>query len=144
MEIRPILASLRKHRIPAILIVLEIALACAVLCNAVFMISQRVVDIHRPMPSTNKASVVITLRGTTEEASSDIPRNLARVARHRRRAGGGGHQHGAAEHQQLGLGVRYHAGYHIPMNTNVSLYFLGEGRRQGAWPAIAAGAFLQR
>ena len=30
MEIRPIFASLRKHRIPALLIVLEIALACAV------------------------------------------------------------------------------------------------------------------
>ena len=48
MEIRPILASLRKHRIPATLIVLEIALACAVLCNAVFMIGQRMADIHWP------------------------------------------------------------------------------------------------
>jgi putative ABC transport system permease protein len=28
--------------------VLEIALACAVLCNAVFMIGQRMADIHWP------------------------------------------------------------------------------------------------
>ena len=46
MDIQPILSALRKHKIPAALIVLEIALACAVLCNAVFMIGQRVGEIH--------------------------------------------------------------------------------------------------
>jgi putative ABC transport system permease protein len=41
MQIRPILAALRKHRLATLLIVLEIALACAVLCNACFMIAHR-------------------------------------------------------------------------------------------------------
>lgn len=78
MEIAPILASLRKHRIPALLIVLEIALACAVLCNAVFMISQRMASIHMPNAIAESQLSVITLNGAdVQHANSDIPRDLA-------------------------------------------------------------------
>jgi putative ABC transport system permease protein len=42
MQIRPILSALRRHRLATLLIALEIALACAVLCNACFMIIHRV------------------------------------------------------------------------------------------------------
>ena len=78
MEIRPILASLHKHRIPAVLIVLEIALACAVLCNAVFMISQRVADIHMRNAIDERGISVVTVNGADPaRAASDIPRNLA-------------------------------------------------------------------
>lgn len=77
MEIRPILASLRKHRIPALLIMLEIALACAVLCNAVFMISQRVTDIHLPNAIDEQGISVINIEGTDpKQAIDDIPRYL--------------------------------------------------------------------
>jgi putative ABC transport system permease protein len=49
MDILPILATLRRHKITALLIVLEIALTCAIVCNAVFLIAQR---LHRmDMPS---------------------------------------------------------------------------------------------
>ena len=41
MDIKPILATLSRHRIAASLIVLEIALACAVLCNALFLAASR-------------------------------------------------------------------------------------------------------
>src|SRR3569623_1774443 len=41
MDIRPILAALRRHRLATLLIALEIALACAVLCNACFLIVAR-------------------------------------------------------------------------------------------------------
>lgn len=78
MDIRPIFASLRRHRIPALLIVLEIALACAVLCNAVFMISQRVASIRLPNAIDEAGIAEVTLNGTDPElAGSDIPRNLA-------------------------------------------------------------------
>ena len=78
MQIRPILASLRKHRIPATLIVLEIALACAVLCNAVFMIGQRLGDIHWPNGIDEAGISVVTVNGTDPAlAASDIPRDLA-------------------------------------------------------------------
>lgn len=76
-EIRPILASLGKHRIPAMLIVLEIALACAVLCNAVFMIGQRVADIHLTNAMDEAGVSVIQVRGTDpQQAANDIPRDL--------------------------------------------------------------------
>ncbi|MGH8213085.1 MAG: ABC transporter permease [Rhodanobacteraceae bacterium] len=41
MEILPILSTLRRHKITALLIMLEIALTCAIVCNAVFLIEQR-------------------------------------------------------------------------------------------------------
>ncbi|MEI7036410.1 ABC transporter permease [Fulvimonas yonginensis] len=82
MEIRPILASLRKHRIPALLIVLEIALACAVLCNAVFMISRRASEIRLPDAIDEQNLSVVTLTGADpDRASSEIPRNLDALRR---------------------------------------------------------------
>ncbi|NYE28179.1 putative ABC transport system permease protein [Rhodanobacter sp. K2T2] len=42
MQIRPVLSALRRHRLATLLIALEIALACAVLCNAFFLIATRV------------------------------------------------------------------------------------------------------
>ena len=78
MEIRPILSSLRKHRIPALLIVLEIALACAVLCNAVFLIGQRIADIRWPNGIDQPNLSVVTVNGADPaRAAGDIPSNLA-------------------------------------------------------------------
>jgi putative ABC transport system permease protein len=78
MDIRPILASLRKHKIPALLIVLEIALACAVLCNAVFMISGRIADVRSPDAIDEQGISDINVQGTDPKlANADIPRDLA-------------------------------------------------------------------
>ncbi|MBT2115474.1 ABC transporter permease [Dyella sp. LX-66] len=48
MAIRPILSTLRRHKTTALLVVLEIALTCAIVCNAVFLVSQRIERIHMP------------------------------------------------------------------------------------------------
>jgi len=78
MDIKPILAALRKHKIPAALIVLEIALACAVLCNAVFMIGQRIAKIHLPNAIDQAGLVDINVQGTDPKlAHADIPRDIA-------------------------------------------------------------------
>jgi putative ABC transport system permease protein len=42
MDIGPILSTLRRHKIAASLIVLEIALTCAIVCNALFLIGHRI------------------------------------------------------------------------------------------------------
>jgi putative ABC transport system permease protein len=42
MEIRPILSTLARHKTAAALIVLEIAMACAIVCNALYLIGSRV------------------------------------------------------------------------------------------------------
>ncbi|HEV2622725.1 MAG TPA: FtsX-like permease family protein [Frateuria sp.] len=46
MELRPILSTLRRHKITAWLLILEIALTCAIVCNAVFMIGHRLQHMH--------------------------------------------------------------------------------------------------
>jgi putative ABC transport system permease protein len=78
MTIGPILASLRVHRTPALLIVAEIALACAVLCNAVSMIGQGLDDIRlRNAIDEQGVSVVRVTGSDIKTAASDIPRDLA-------------------------------------------------------------------
>ena len=48
MEIGPIVSTLRRHRTTAWLLVLEIALTCAIVCNAVFLIGQRLERVNMP------------------------------------------------------------------------------------------------
>jgi putative ABC transport system permease protein len=47
MDIRPILSTLRRHKTAALLIVLEIALSCTIICNALFLISERLERVGR-------------------------------------------------------------------------------------------------
>lgn len=76
-EVAPVLSSLRKHPVPAILIVLEIALACVVFCNALFMISLRVSDIRLPNAIDEQGITVVTLEGDDPKLTgSEVTRNL--------------------------------------------------------------------
>ena len=47
MDIRPILSIMSRHKIAALLVVLEIAISCAIICNAVFIISNRIAQIQQ-------------------------------------------------------------------------------------------------
>ncbi|KAF1686662.1 ABC transporter permease [Pseudoxanthomonas broegbernensis] len=46
MDIRPILSTLMRHKTAAALIVVEIALTCAIICNALFMIGDRLAQVR--------------------------------------------------------------------------------------------------
>ena len=48
MEIRPILSALLRNKTGAILIALQIALTLAIVCNAVFIIHDRITQMGRP------------------------------------------------------------------------------------------------
>jgi putative ABC transport system permease protein len=48
MTVHPMISALRKHKAGALLIALQIALTLAIVCNAVFIIGQRVSRINRP------------------------------------------------------------------------------------------------
>jgi len=48
MEIKPILAALRQHKAGTILIAMQIALTLAIVCNALFIIQQRVAHLSEP------------------------------------------------------------------------------------------------
>jgi putative ABC transport system permease protein len=47
MAIHPIIAALRKHKTGTVLIVLQIALTLAIVCNALFVVHERIQKIHR-------------------------------------------------------------------------------------------------
>jgi putative ABC transport system permease protein len=48
MTVHPILAALRKHKAGVVLIALQIALTLAIVCNAIFIIGQRIERVDRP------------------------------------------------------------------------------------------------
>jgi putative ABC transport system permease protein len=72
MQIKPVLAALRKHRLATMLIALEIALACAVLCNACFMIGHRL-SLMRIVSGVDEAALgIIELDGIDPAHVADV------------------------------------------------------------------------
>jgi putative ABC transport system permease protein len=71
MDILPILTTLRRHKITAFLVILEIALTCAIVCNAVFLISQRIDRIHMPSGVAEHELVQIQLADIGPKGDED-------------------------------------------------------------------------
>jgi putative ABC transport system permease protein len=63
MHFFPILSTLRRHRTAAALIVLEIALTCAIVCNAIFLIRDRLSRMDRPSGVAENELVRVELTG---------------------------------------------------------------------------------
>ena len=61
MELRPILSTLMRHKTAAALIVLEIALTCAIICNALFMIGDRIKQLNEVSGIAEKELVRVQL-----------------------------------------------------------------------------------
>ncbi len=79
MELRPILSTLRRHKTASALIVLEIALSCAIICNALFLITGRLDRMQRPtgMAENELVRVLITGIGTDDNAGALTRSDLA-------------------------------------------------------------------
>lgn len=79
MDIRPIISTLSRHKTAAALIVMEIALTCAIICNAVFLIGQRLERMHRPTGLAESEVVRVNLTGIGEDDNADelVRRDLA-------------------------------------------------------------------
>ncbi len=69
MDIKPILSTLSRHRIAATLITLEIALACAVLCNALFLAASRM-ELMRLDSGVNEAAVATIALNECDDCSA--------------------------------------------------------------------------
>ncbi len=72
MNIRPILSTLLRHRTAAALIVLEIALSCAIVCNALFLIQTRLQRMDRPTGLANSELVEIEIAGIGSSEDPDV------------------------------------------------------------------------
>jgi len=71
MEFRPILSTLMRHKIAATLIVLEIALSCAIICNALFLIGERLDRMHKPSGITETELVRIQAASLRQLSGND-------------------------------------------------------------------------
>ena len=63
MQIRPILATLRKHKLTAILLTLQVAFTCAIVCNVAFMIARRMQRVSTSTGIAEKELSVIHVSG---------------------------------------------------------------------------------
>lgn len=73
MQIRPIIAALRHHKAGTLLIAMQIALTLAIVCNALFIIRQRVT--HLSQPSGIDEADVLVIRN--EWAGKPLPGEIA-------------------------------------------------------------------
>ncbi|WP_024889125.1 ABC transporter permease [Luteimonas huabeiensis] len=72
MAIRPILSALGRHRVAVSLIVLEIALACAVLCNAFFLVAGRLALMRIDSGVDESALATVALSGCDGCGHADV------------------------------------------------------------------------
>jgi putative ABC transport system permease protein len=79
MDIRPILSTLRRHKITAWLLILEIALTCAIVCNAVFLINQRLerMDIPSGIAEHDLLQIKFAYIGSRPDAYAQAQTDLA-------------------------------------------------------------------
>ena len=68
MDIRPILSTLMRHKTAAALIVVEIALTCAIICNALFMISDRLTQVREVSGIAEEELVRVQISGIGSDA----------------------------------------------------------------------------
>jgi len=71
MEIRPILSTLMRHKTAAVLIVLEVALSCAIICNALFIVSQRMQTMNLASGMDDDRLIEIGLSGIGQQPDGD-------------------------------------------------------------------------
>jgi len=79
MEFRPILSTLLRHKTAATLIVLEIALTCAIICNALFMIGERITQVREVsgLSEDQLVRVQLTGIGSDDNAEAQTKSDLA-------------------------------------------------------------------
>ncbi|KOQ62412.1 hypothetical protein ABW41_10450 [Stenotrophomonas maltophilia] len=72
MQIGIVLSALRRHRLATFLIAMEIALACAVLCNAIFLMIERNAAMQLVSGLDESRLGVIQLDGIDAERANDV------------------------------------------------------------------------
>jgi len=79
MDIRPILSALNRHKITAWLLILQIALTCAIVCNAVFLIHQRLqqMDIASGIAEHELVQIKFAYIGDRPDAYAQAQTDLA-------------------------------------------------------------------
>jgi putative ABC transport system permease protein len=78
MTVHPILAALRKHKAGVVLISLQIALTLAIVCNAIFIIQQRIDMVRRPT-GLNEDNLFLVTQQWVGAPDGDTPEGLQKL-----------------------------------------------------------------
>jgi putative ABC transport system permease protein len=70
MQIQPIVAALRHHKAGTVLIALQIALTLAIVCNALFIIHQRVAHLSEPT-GVDEANLFVIVNQWADQSSGE-------------------------------------------------------------------------
>lgn len=70
MHVMPIISSLRRHRTAAVLVILEIAVTCAIVCNAIFLVHERLARMDQPSGIVEDELVDVHLTGIGKKADA--------------------------------------------------------------------------
>ncbi|MEP7185586.1 MAG: FtsX-like permease family protein [Rhodanobacter sp.] len=76
MQLRPILAALRRHKVATALIVLQVALTLAVTSNALFIVATRMVHLSRPTGTDEAHIFVIRNEWKSGQSAAQIDANI--------------------------------------------------------------------
>jgi len=76
MQLRPILAALRRHKVATLLIVLQVALTLAVASNALFIVATRIVHLSRPTGTDESHIFVIRNQWKIDQNAAQIDANI--------------------------------------------------------------------
>lgn len=74
MSLPPVIASLKRHKLTALLLVLQVSLTCAIVCNVAFMIVNRTTQLRQPSGVAEDELVMID--------SSDLDDHAQPLIRH--------------------------------------------------------------
>jgi len=76
MQLRPIIAALRRHKVATLLIVLQVALTLAVASNALFIVATRIVHLSRPTGTDESHIFVIRNQWEIGQNAAQIDANI--------------------------------------------------------------------
>jgi hypothetical protein len=74
MSLPPVVASLTRHKLTALLLVLQVSLTCAIVCNVAFMIANRTTQLRQPSGVAEDELVMVD--------STDLDDNAQPLVRH--------------------------------------------------------------
>lgn len=81
MTVHPMVSALRKHKAGVVLIVLQIALTLAIVCNATFIIGARIERMARPTGLDEENLILVTQQWVGLDASTDNMEKLDAMQR---------------------------------------------------------------
>jgi putative ABC transport system permease protein len=142
MQIRPILATLRHHKAGTVLIALQIALTLAIVCNALFIIQQRMTRLAQPSGLDEANLLVVQNQWVGKPTAGEISANMAADLDTLRRMPGVADVYASNSYPFSSNGITYGIG-HSPdkrkFTSSTAIYFLDQNALSTLGLKLVAG-----